>query len=64
MLQVELCTPCNDERSVLYAEGIHIHLPNSTCKNASHGETNFIYNHSKVVTLLLFQKLLINVNCF
>ena len=49
MLQLELCTPCNDEPSVLYAEGISIHLPNSTCKVASHGETNFIYNHSKVV---------------
>ena len=57
VLQVGLCTPCNDEPSVLYAEGISIHLPKSTCKVASHGETNFIYNYSKGLILPLFQRL-------
>ena len=42
MLQVELCTPCYDEPSILYAEVNSIHLPNSACKVAPHDETNFI----------------------
>ena len=46
-LQLELCTPCNDEPSILYAEVSSIHLPNSTCKVASHTETNVIHNYSK-----------------
>ena len=53
MLRVGLCTPCNDEPSVLNAEGISIHLPNSTCKVASHGETNFISNYCKVVNFTI-----------
>ena len=32
MLQVELCTPCIDEPSTLYAEVNSIHLPTSACK--------------------------------
>ena len=46
-LQLELCTPCNDEPSILYAEVSSIHLPNSTCKVASQTETNVIHNYSK-----------------
>ena len=40
MLQVELCTPCYDEPSILYAEVNSIHLPNLACKVAPHDETN------------------------
>ena len=58
MLQVKLCTPCNDEPSVLYTEGISMHLPNSTCKIASHGETNFISNYSKVVNFTIVSETL------
>ena len=47
MLQVELCTSCNDELFILYAEVNSIHLPNSACKVAPHGETNFIYDYAK-----------------
>ena len=46
-LQLELCTPCNDEPSILYAEVSSIHLPNSMCKVASQTETNVIHNYSK-----------------
>ena len=47
MLQVELCTPCNDGPSVLYVEVGSIYLPTSTCKVASYTEINVIYNYSK-----------------
>ena len=53
MLQVELCTPCNDEPSILYAEVNSIHLPNSACKVAPHGETNFIYNYAKPANFII-----------
>ena len=46
MLQVELCTPCNDQPSVLYAEVSRGHLPHSICKVSSHGESHLIYNYS------------------
>ena len=46
MLQLDLCTPCNDEPSILYAEVISIHLPKSICNVASHTQTNIIYNYS------------------
>ena len=46
-LQLQLCTPCNDEQSILYAEVSSIHLPNSTCKIASEIETNVIGKYSK-----------------
>ena len=46
-LQLDLCTPCNDEPSILYAEVSSIHLPNSTCKVATQTETNVIHNYSK-----------------
>lgn len=32
MLQVELCTPCNDNSSTLYAEINNVQLPNSACE--------------------------------
>ena len=47
-LQLELCTPCNDEPSILYAVS-SIHLPNSTCKVASQTETKVIHNYSTLV---------------
>ena len=48
-LQLELCTPCNDEPSFLYAEVSSIHLPNSTCKVTSQTETKVIHNYSTLV---------------
>ena len=53
MLQVELCTPCNHEPPILYAEVNSIHLPNSTCKVAPHGETNFIYDYATPVKFII-----------
>ena len=48
-LPVELCTPCNDEPSTLYAEINNIHLPNSACKVAPQAQTtNIITNYSKI----------------
>ena len=46
VLQLDICTPCNDEPSILYAEVISIHLPKSICNVASHTETNIVYNYS------------------
>ena len=54
MLQVELCTPCNDKISTLYAEVNSIHLPNTACKVASKTDTvNIISNYSKNVTFTI-----------
>ena len=54
--EVELCTPCNDEPSTLYAEvnSIHDHLPTSACKVAP--QTEIIYtirNHSKNFSFII-----------
>ena len=47
-LPVELCTPCNDTPSTLYAEINNIHLPNSACKVAPPAQTtNIITKYSK-----------------
>ena len=46
MLQLDLCTPCNHDPSILYAEVISIHLPKSICNVASHTQTYIIYNYS------------------
>ena len=49
ILQVELCTPCKNEPSTLYAEINNIHLPDSACKVAPEAQTtNIITNYSKV----------------
>ena len=53
ILQVELCTPCNNELSILYAEVNSVHLPYSACKVAPHGETNFIYNYTKPANFII-----------
>ena len=54
MLQVELCTPCNDKPSTLYAEVNSIHLPTSACKVASQTEKIYtISNHSKNFTFII-----------
>ena len=45
MLQIELCTPCNDGPSVLYAEVNSVQLPSSACRVASYTEINVIYNY-------------------
>ena len=52
-LQVELCTPCDNEPSTLYPEVSGVHLPNSTCKVASYTETNIIYDHSSTVNFTI-----------
>ena len=48
-LPIELCTPCNDAPSTLYAEINNIHLPNSACKVAPPAQiTNIITKYSKI----------------
>ena len=48
ILQVDLCTPCNDEPSTLYAEVNSIHLPDTACKVAPQTDkANIISNYSK-----------------
>ena len=64
MLQVELCTPCNHELSILYAEVNSIHLPNSACKVAPHGETNFIYNYAKPANFIIVSEATITCELF
>ena len=50
-LQVELCTPCSDKDSILYAEANNMQLPKSACKIAHQTElVNFITNNSTIVT--------------
>ena len=64
ILQVELCTPCNDEASILYAEVNSINLPNSACKVAPHGETNYIYNYAKPVKFIIVSEATITCELF
>ena len=45
MLRVQLCTPFNNNLSILYAEVNSIHLPSSACKVAP--QTEIIYTISK-----------------
>ena len=54
LLQVELCTPCNDKPSTLYAEVNSIHLPTTACKVAPKTEViNTISNYSKNITFII-----------
>ena len=54
ILQVELCTPCNDKPSTLYAEVNSIHLPTTACKVAPQTEViNTISNYSKNITFTI-----------
>ena len=49
-LQVELCMPCGDNNSVLYAETHNTLLPESACKIAHQSElVNFITNNSEIL---------------
>ena len=51
MLQVDLCTPCNDQLYTLYAEVNNVQLPNTTCKVVSQTDKiNTISNYSKQVS--------------
>ena len=51
MLQAELCMPCSDDNSILYAETQNTFLPNSACKIAHQTElVNVITNNSKMVS--------------
>ena len=54
ILQVELCTPCNDEPSTLYAEVNSIHLPDTACKVGLQTETiKTINNYSKMFSFTI-----------
>ena len=54
MLQVELCMPCNNKPSTLYAEINNIHLPNSACKVAPQAQTtNIITSYSKIFNFMI-----------
>ena len=55
-LQVELCTPCDNETSALYPEVSGVHLPKSTCKVASYTEMNVIYGHSTTVNFTIISE--------
>ena len=53
-LQVELCTPCNDKPSTLYAEVNSIHLPTTACKIAPETRIiNTISNYSTAITFII-----------
>ena len=66
ILQVELCTPCNNEPSILYAEVNSMHLPYTACKVAPHGETNIIYNYAKPANFVIVSEATnkLDVKCF
>ena len=55
-LQLQLCTPCSEEISILYAEVNSIHQPNSTCKVASEIKTNFISKHAKLANFTIISE--------
>ena len=53
-LETQLCTPCNDQISVLYAEVNSARLPNSACKVATQdNKLNTITNYSKPVNFTI-----------
>ena len=53
-LQVELCTPCSNEPSTLYAEVNSIHLPATACKVAPKTETiSTINKYPKNITFII-----------
>ena len=59
MLQVELCTPCNDKPSTLYAEINSIYLPTTACKVAPQTEIiNTISNYSKTITFTIVSEVI------
>ena len=63
ILQVQLCTPCKDEPSTLYAEINNIHLPDSACKISPEAQTtNIITNYSKVFNFTIVAELPMNVS--
>ena len=54
ILQVDLCTPCNDEPSTLYAEVNSMHLPDTACKVGPQTETmKTISNYSKMFSFTI-----------
>ena len=61
-LQVELCIPCSDNHSILYAETQNTLLPKSTCKVAHQTElVNVITNNSKIVSYTIVSN--VNDSC-
>ena len=62
MLQVELCMPCSDNNSVLYAETHNTLLPESACEIAHQTElVNVITNNSKIVNYTIVSE--VNESC-
>ena len=62
ILQVKLCMPCSDNKSVLYAETHNTLLPQSACKIAYQTElVNFITNNSTVVSYTIVSE--VNDSC-
>ena len=62
MLQVELCMPCSDNNSVLYAETHNTLLPKSACEIAHQTElVNVITNNSTVVSYTIVSE--VNDSC-
>ena len=61
-LQLELCIPCSDNYSILYAETHNTLLPQSACKIAHQSEiVNFITNKSKIVSYTIVSE--VNDSC-
>ena len=56
-LQAQLCTPCIDKLSVLYAEVNSIYLPHSACEVATQNENiNTISNYSRQVNFTIISE--------
>ena len=62
MLQAELCMPCSDDNSILYAETQNTLLSKSACKIAHQTElVNVITNNSKIVNYTIVSE--VNDSC-
>ena len=55
-LQVEFCTPCNDEPLTLYAEINSIHLPDSACKVSPQTDISTINKYSKTFSFTIISE--------
>jgi len=65
ILQVELCAPCNDKPSTLFAEINNINLPSSLCKVAPQTDKiNTISNYSKKFNFTIVSEVLNSCELF
>jgi len=65
ILQAELCTPCNDKLSTLYAEVNDINLPSSLCKVVPQTDKiNTISNYSKKFNFTIVSEVLNSCELF